>query len=267
MKPQSAFTKIDLVIVLVFIIFLIANIAAVGEGGRKRAKQAVCLSNLLKWGQIFQAYTNDNDGFFHSRIVGSPSAYFQIWPYIYKPYYNDPMMRYCPAAANDNCIGGSFGVWNLGYGAWNPTDPEFWVPGENRPCLGSYGLNRFVLNLTGLGFENDPAFWRRAGVKGAAQAPVLCDCQYVNYWGNSDAPPPEYDGDWSGGDTQAAACINRHDGSINACFLDFSARKVGLKELWVLKHSRTYDTCGPWTICGGVQPTDWPQWMWDFEDY
>ena len=49
--------------------------------------------------------------------------------------------------------------------------------------------------------------------------------------------------------------------------MDFSARKVGLKELWTLKGNRNFDTCGPWTTCGGVQPSDWPEWMQDFKDY
>jgi hypothetical protein len=187
--------------------------------------------------------------------------------YTYKSYYNDPLMRFCPAAADPNRIGGPFGAWYYAYGAFNPTDPEWWVPGEDSPCQGSYGLNRYIINIAGAGEDSNPAYWRRAGVKDAAQAPILLDCMYMNYWPSPTNKPPEYDGDWSGGDTIQAACINRHNGFINACFLDFSARKVGLKELWTLKHSRTFDTCGPWTVCGGVTPTDWPEWMWDFKDY
>ena len=56
-------------------------------------------------------------------------------------------------------------------------------------------------------------------------------------------------------------------GGINAAFLDWSVRKVGLKELWTLKWSRTFDTAGPWTKAGGVEPEDWPQWMRKFKDY
>jgi len=62
-------------------------------------------------------------------------------------------------------------------------------------------------------------------------------------------------------------CINRHDGGINAAFLDGSVRKVGLKELWTLKWKRQFNTAGPWTKAGGVQPEDWPQWMRGFKDY
>ena len=49
--------------------------------------------------------------------------------------------------------------------------------------------------------------------------------------------------------------------------MDWSVRKVGLKELWTLKWHHEYDTAGPWTKAGGVQPEDWPQWMRSFKDY
>jgi len=65
----------------------------------------------------------------------------------------------------------------------------------------------------------------------------------------------------------ATFCMNRHGGYVNGLFLDWSARKVGLKELWTLKWNRLYNTSGRWTKAGGVQPEDWPQWMRTFKDY
>jgi hypothetical protein len=62
-------------------------------------------------------------------------------------------------------------------------------------------------------------------------------------------------------------CINRHEGSVNSVFLDFSVRRVGLKEMWTLKWHRNFDTTGPWTTAGNVQPSDWPQWMKNLKDY
>jgi hypothetical protein len=44
-------------------------------------------------------------------------------------------------------------------------------------------------------------------------------------------------------------------------------RPVGLKELWTIKWHSDFDTAGPWTEAGGVQPEDWPQWMRSFKDY
>ena len=63
------------------------------------------------------------------------------------------------------------------------------------------------------------------------------------------------------------SCINRHEGGVNALFMDWSVRKVGLKELWTLKWHREFDTTNPWTRAGGVQPDDWPEWMRGFKDY
>ncbi|MHC4889363.1 MAG: hypothetical protein ACYTEO_07880, partial [Planctomycetota bacterium] len=67
--------------------------------------------------------------------------------------------------------------------------------------------------------------------------------------------------------TMGSFNINRHDGYINGLFMDWSVRKIGLKELWTLKWHRKFDTAGPWTTAGGVRPSDWPEWMKNFKDY
>ncbi len=36
---------------------------------------------------------------------------------------------------------------------------------------------------------------------------------------------------------------------------------IRLKELWTLKWHPQFNTSGPWTEAGGVQSTDWPEWM------
>jgi prepilin-type N-terminal cleavage/methylation domain-containing protein len=54
---------------------------------------------------------------------------------------------------------------------------------------------------------------------------------------------------------------------VNCVFMDFSVRKIGLKQLWTLKWHRQFETAGPWTKAGGVQPEDWPEWMKRFKDY
>jgi len=52
-------------------------------------------------------------------------------------------------------------------------------------------------------------------------------------------------------------CLDRHNAGINGLFLDMSARKVGLKELWKLKWHKGYDTRNSWTQL----LADWPLWM------
>jgi hypothetical protein len=58
-----------------------------------------------------------------------------------------------------------------------------------------------------------------------------------------------------------------HGGFQNTVSCDGAARKVGMKELWTLQWSRSFDINGPWTKAGGVAPDDWPQWMRGFKDY
>jgi len=61
--------------------------------------------------------------------------------------------------------------------------------------------------------------------------------------------------------------MNRHSGGINGLFMDWSVRKVELKELWTVKWHPVFDTAGLWTRAGGVLPSDWPKWMRGIKDY
>ena len=83
--------------------------------------------------------------------------------------------------------------------------------------------------------------------------------------------PPYHEGSGFGIDGHPAplqsVCINRHDGYVNGLFMDWSVRRVGLKELWTLKWQRDLNTANKWTAAGGVKPEDWPEWMRKFKDY
>jgi hypothetical protein len=113
-------------------------------------------------------------------------------------------------------------------------------------------------------------------VKGANEIPVFADTMwrgggpfYQNGSPTSNrVAPPEFDGQW----TNAAGemkhfCISRHNGTNNHLFMDFSVRPVGLKELWTLKWHREFNRNGYWTRAGGVQPSDWPEWLRPFKEY
>jgi prepilin-type processing-associated H-X9-DG protein len=83
----------------------------------------------------------------------------------------------------------------------------------------------------------------------------------------ADVAPPPYEGTMSDEFSMMPICINRHDGGINMAFCDASIRKVGLKELWMLKWQVRFDPAGRWTKAGGVEPEDWPAWMRQFKDF
>jgi prepilin-type processing-associated H-X9-DG protein len=101
-------------------------------------------------------------------------------------------------------------------------------------------------------------------VRGGNNIPLLLDSvQPACGWISERGLPPETEPSASGG----GLCINRHDGTINGLFLDWSVRRIGLKELWTLKWHLQFNTRGPWTKAGGVKPEDWPPWMRKFKDY
>ena len=62
-------------------------------------------------------------------------------------------------------------------------------------------------------------------------------------------------------------CLNRHNGYINGVFLDFSIRKIDLKELWTFKWHRNFDISGIWAKAVAVHGDDWTEWMRKFRDY
>ncbi len=289
MKP--AFTKKDLVVALGCVLFLLANIAAIGGGGRKRAREAVCLSNLFQWGTCFQMYTNDYDGFFPMGTESGQKSY-QCWLYVLQPYYRQGKLRLCPEATKPMPVPNRFlpGYREATtFEAWGPlwadgnravreydTTPDGSYSGWIEPSFPfveageytSYMQNDWVRNDPR---TEDPRYPRRvksANVKGADKIPLMLDGKgfYVGE-PSENSPPPSYRDEPGTFVGMTRFCIDRHNGAINAAFVDFSARKVGLKELWTLKWNLKWDECGPWTACGGAQPTDWPIWMKNFKDY
>ncbi len=83
--------------------------------------------------------------------------------------------------------------------------------------------------------------------------------------------PPEFHGQWE--PSRAAGemrhfMIDRHkNGRVNHMFLDWSVREVDLKELYTLKWHREFNQAGFWTRAGGVQPSDWPEWLRQYKDF
>jgi len=253
----GGFTLIELLVVIAIIALLMAVLMPAIQRVKKQATAVACISRLRQWGIIYSIYTTDNNGCFETRPLGT--NYEKMWPELLKPYYNDPMMRCCPAAKNPNNNWGPFGTWGTKGG---PADTDWgwggnWVP--KAGFFGSYGESRYVLNNSG------DEYWRRTDVKNADTIPVFLDCVYVAINPSDADEPPEYDGERS--NQMQFSCINRHIGYVNVLFMDWSSRKVGLKELWKLKWHRQYDTAGPWTTTGSAVSQDWPQWMRGFKDY
>jgi hypothetical protein len=84
----------------------------------------------------------------------------------------------------------------------------------------------------------------------------------------AEASPPEYDGEVVAEfdyceDDMKRVCLNRQrNGMTNGAFVDFSVRRIGLKELWELRWHRNWPA--ERSKAGTPQ---WPTWMTNFKDY
>ncbi len=146
--------------------------------------------------------------------------------------------------------------------AWEVTSP---IP--SRLFRGSYGFNNTLMSSSGY---SELVSSNRLGIniysinRGRSNIPTLLDSG--GPWGQMDEfRGPPITGNPIGGGT--GFFYSRHNGYINGLFLDWSVRKVGLKELYTLKWHKDFNTAGPWTKAGGVKPNDWPKWIRNFKDY
>jgi len=252
------------------------------QRARKQAKAVACLANLRQWAMTLALYTEDNQGRFANTLGGYGGIWLLRGAFLSGDDPNalgDTMHHFstrgiacCPMATKagrTGVFGASFGTTHMEgtpgstYGAWEITSPP-------PPFHGSYGYNMYVFSgfserpVTGRGLDAFPEL-DIFSLKGRAAIPVLLDSTLL--WSAPRAFESPARREPGGGGNMGAYCINRHSGSINGLFLDWSVRKVGLKELWTLRWSGEFDTAGPWTRAGGVKPEDWPQWMRKFKDY
>jgi prepilin-type N-terminal cleavage/methylation domain-containing protein len=267
---RNGFTLIELLVVIAIIALLMAILMPALQRVKKQAKAVACQSHLRQWGVVWSMYVSDHDGSFHPGWAPTSAGFIprHTWPNVLAPYMKDEKIRFCPSAKKLRSQGAVDP-----YAAWGPRS-------DFKMTTGSYGVNGWVCNpsmATGDLYptRGEPVswLWRTINVsKGLTpRIPLFSGCCTIDGKPlEADVPPENVSdiADWGSGDSEMKRfCLARHEGSVNVTFFDFSLRKIGVKELWTLKWHRQYNTANRWTKAGGVQPSDWPQWMRKFKDY
>ncbi len=255
----TGFTLIELLVVIAIIALLMAILMPSLQRVRTQAKAIACRSNLKQWGLVWAMYTDDNNGKFPYYLASD-------WMQKLVTYYsNSTKLLYCPLATRTASEGAPV---------------QFAVIEDGSKRCGSYTLNEWIydydpqgpIDVTS-GGRSLADYWRNTRNKSLSNVPVMAD----GAWRADAQPyptdsPPAFEGEprtgvGTAGNEMRLFCINRHTGLVNALFMDWTVRNVGLKELWTLKWHRNFKTNGHWTKAGGVWPDDWPLWMRNFKDY
>jgi len=271
MGDRKGLARVDWVVTLGCVTVALMLFGCLAESGRRHAKDAGCQANLRQWHGVFQGYIEENDG----RLFREPSSSGWYWITSLKPEHKDWKRMgiwLCPQAATPAV--GEDGTKSFApsvFAAWGIQRGNDYGP---NGMAGSYGLNGYVVNIHdegtfefGGGIPAEDGWRDLKNVPSPDRVPLFIDALRFDLWPKpTDGPATNESAEWSS-NNMARCCINRHEGAVNCLFVDGSVRKVGLKELWTLKWHRSFDTAGPWTKAGGVQPENWPQWMHGFRDY
>ena len=263
---HQGFTLVELLVVIAIIALLMSILMPAIQQVRKTTKAVICQANLRQWGIVTTMYTTDSKGSFFEGLRSSnyPGSIERQWIEALRPYYVNPDLRLWPMAATlRNPMEGD---WDVGihntYGLKNKAWGAFPAAYHGRKGVyGSYGWNEWICNTTTVSDDRPLShFWKNTGAKGTTNVPVIADAVWWEGWPRCDSdyyePLPDWEDEPGGGQFASSRNIlffltNRHSGFINSLFLDFSVRKVGLKELYKLKWNRYFDiNTAPYTIAG-----------------
>ena len=236
---RSAFTLVELLVVIGIIAVLISILVPVLGRARRAAQEVACMSNLRQLATAMQTYADAYKGN-TMPIVFTQGEYWHHKLAIQlgdKQYPEDPnnenrlMCRLMRCATIDsNPISNGWG-----------TASQRWSYGDGN---GSYGINLWLLPKGEYAnqFPATRSFPKLSSVRQSSEVPMVGDSIWVGSWpDNDDVVLNDTRNGWGyhqNGYFMGRFCIDRHRHAINMAFVDGHVSRVELQDLWTLRWHR-----------------------------